>query len=258
MLLIITDDAGFAVPSTFGGVIPTDTMDSARRGRAELHADPFHVALLADARGAHHRAQPPFGGLRRDLGTVDRLSRLQQHHFRGQGDDRADPARQRLQHLVVRQGPQHAGLRGRPVRPLRPVADGHGLPVLLRLRRRRREPVAAEPLPQHDADLSVRRAGRRMEPDHRHGRRRDRLDHRHAPDRPVEALLREIRARAPPTRRTTRRRNGSTRSRRCTSSTTATRRCARRSSRTRRRWASCRRTRRSRPGLRSTSSPGTS
>ena len=27
ILLIITDDAGFAVPSTFGGVIPTDTMD---------------------------------------------------------------------------------------------------------------------------------------------------------------------------------------------------------------------------------------
>jgi arylsulfatase len=27
ILLIITDDAGFAVPSTFGGVIPTPTMD---------------------------------------------------------------------------------------------------------------------------------------------------------------------------------------------------------------------------------------
>src|SRR5690242_3727448 len=27
VLLIMTDDAGFAVPSTFGGVIPTPTMD---------------------------------------------------------------------------------------------------------------------------------------------------------------------------------------------------------------------------------------
>src|SRR5262249_3413831 len=27
VLLIITDDAGFGVPSTFGGVIPTPTMD---------------------------------------------------------------------------------------------------------------------------------------------------------------------------------------------------------------------------------------
>ncbi|HSO79121.1 MAG TPA: sulfatase-like hydrolase/transferase, partial [Chromatiaceae bacterium] len=28
VLLIMTDDAGFGVPSTFGGVIPTPTMDS--------------------------------------------------------------------------------------------------------------------------------------------------------------------------------------------------------------------------------------
>jgi arylsulfatase A-like enzyme len=27
VLLIMTDDAGFGVPSTFGGVIPTPTMD---------------------------------------------------------------------------------------------------------------------------------------------------------------------------------------------------------------------------------------
>ena len=30
VLLIITDDAGFGVPSTFGGVIPTPTMDRIR------------------------------------------------------------------------------------------------------------------------------------------------------------------------------------------------------------------------------------
>ena len=31
VLLIITDDAGFGVPSTFGGVIPTPTMDPSPR-----------------------------------------------------------------------------------------------------------------------------------------------------------------------------------------------------------------------------------
>jgi hypothetical protein len=31
VLLIITDDAGFGVPSTFGGVIPTPTMDRIAR-----------------------------------------------------------------------------------------------------------------------------------------------------------------------------------------------------------------------------------
>ena len=38
VLLIITDDAGFGVPSTFGGVIPTPTMDRlAKEGNARGH-----------------------------------------------------------------------------------------------------------------------------------------------------------------------------------------------------------------------------
>ena len=36
--------------------------------------------MLADAGGAHHRAQPSLGRLRRDLGAGDRLPGLQQHH----------------------------------------------------------------------------------------------------------------------------------------------------------------------------------
>jgi arylsulfatase A-like enzyme len=36
--------------------------------------------VLADARRADHRAQPPLGRLRRDFRAVDRLPRLQQHH----------------------------------------------------------------------------------------------------------------------------------------------------------------------------------
>ena len=36
ILLIMTDDSGFGVPSTFGGVIPTPTMDRHRQGRAAL------------------------------------------------------------------------------------------------------------------------------------------------------------------------------------------------------------------------------
>ena len=46
-----------------------------RQGRAALHAVPFDGALLADAGGADHRPQPPRGGLRRDLGAVDRATR---------------------------------------------------------------------------------------------------------------------------------------------------------------------------------------
>jgi arylsulfatase A-like enzyme len=43
-----------------------------------------------------------------------------------------------------------------PARPGRsPVADRHGLRILLRFRRRRLQPVGAEPVPQHHADLSL-------------------------------------------------------------------------------------------------------
>ena len=139
---------------------------SHRERRPALQPDVLHRALLADARRADHRAQPPLGRLRRDLGAVDRLPRLQQHHRQGQGHDRAHPARQRLRHVLVRQGPQHAGLRGQPGRAVRPVADRHGLRVLLRLCRRRRQSVAAEPVPQHDADLSLRGQGARLESGH--------------------------------------------------------------------------------------------
>ena len=108
-----------------------------RRQRPALHQLQFDGAVLADARGADHRAQSP-------LGRASAWSRSRRpaipgydfdHHPR-QGDDRPDPQGQRLSHVVVRQGPQHAGLPGEPGRAVRPVADRHGLRILLRLHRR--------------------------------------------------------------------------------------------------------------------------
>ena len=84
-----------------------------RRRRPALHQLPLHLAVLADARGADHRAQPPLGRLRRGLRGRDRLPRLQQHHRQGQRHHRPHPAGERLSHLLVRQGPQHADLRRR-------------------------------------------------------------------------------------------------------------------------------------------------
>ncbi len=61
ILLIITDDAGFGVPSTFGGVIPTPTMD--RIARDGLRYNNIHsTALCSPSRAAlitgrnHHSA----------------------------------------------------------------------------------------------------------------------------------------------------------------------------------------------------------
>ncbi len=233
VLLIMTDDVGFGAPSTFGGVIPTPALDRIAKSGPALHAVPFHRPLLADARGAHHRPQPSLGRLRRGLGAVHRLPRLQQHHPQGQGHHRPDPQGQRLRHLVVRQGPQHADLPGQPGRAVRPVAHRHGLRVLLRLRRRRHQPVGAEPVPQHHGHLSLRRQAR-LEPDHRHGRRRHRLAEPAQPDRSRASRSSATTCPAARTRRITRRRNGSTRSTTCTCSTRAGTSSATRSSPTRR------------------------
>jgi arylsulfatase len=61
ILLIITDDAGFGVPSTFGGVIPTDTMDAlAAEGLSFTNI--YSTALCSPTRAAlitgrnHHSA----------------------------------------------------------------------------------------------------------------------------------------------------------------------------------------------------------
>jgi arylsulfatase len=61
VLLIMTDDQGFGAPSTFGGVIPTPTMD--RIARAGLRYTNFHsTSLCSPTRAAivtgrnHHSA----------------------------------------------------------------------------------------------------------------------------------------------------------------------------------------------------------
>ena len=169
VLLIMTDDVGFGAPSTFGGVIPTPALD--RIASSGLRYTQFHsCALCSPTRAAvitgrnHHSAgfgvvseqatgYPGYDSvITRDKATIGRILKDNGYRTSWFGKDHNTPAFQASQD-----------------RPLRPVAHRHGLRVLLRLRRRRHQPVAAQPLPQHDADLPLRRkAG--MEPDHRHGR----------------------------------------------------------------------------------------
>ena len=78
-----------------------------RRQRPALHQLQLDVAVLADARSDDHGTKPSFDGLRGHLRAGDGLSRLQQHHDPGQGDDRQDPQGQWLLDVLVRQGPQH-------------------------------------------------------------------------------------------------------------------------------------------------------
>ncbi len=75
--LIITDDAGFGVPSTFGGVIPTTDNGPHRAKWPALQPGLLHGTVLANPVRAHHWAQSSLGRLWRGLGAIDRLPRLQ-------------------------------------------------------------------------------------------------------------------------------------------------------------------------------------
>ena len=121
VLLIMTDDQGYGVSSTFGGVIPTPALD--RIAKAGLRYTQFHsTALCSPTRAAlitgrnHHSVG--FGVIG-ELGTGF-------PHQPGQCHHRHDPARQRLRHLVVWQESQYTGLSIQRRRTFRSMAGRHG------------------------------------------------------------------------------------------------------------------------------------
>jgi hypothetical protein len=64
VLLIMTDDQGFGAPSTFGGVIPTPTMDRIAAAGLRYTKFPLNIPVLTDAGGNHYGPQPSLGWLR--------------------------------------------------------------------------------------------------------------------------------------------------------------------------------------------------
>ena len=76
ILIILLDDVGFGLPDTFGGPIHTPTLTRIAERGHQLQRLPHHVDLLADARGAADRAQPPARRLRHDRRARGRLGRL--------------------------------------------------------------------------------------------------------------------------------------------------------------------------------------
>ena len=106
----MTDDQGYGVSGTFGGVIPTPTVD--RIAKAGLRYTQFHsTALCSPTRAAlitgrnHHSV---------GFGVIGELSTGYPGYDSIIGPENAtvghDPARQRLRHLLVRQESQHARL----------------------------------------------------------------------------------------------------------------------------------------------------
>jgi arylsulfatase len=91
VLLIMTDDQGYGVSGTFGGVIPTPALD--RVAKTGLRYTQFNsTALCSPTRaGADHRPQSSLGGLRRDYRVVYGLSGLRFRPRSGERHHRHDP-----------------------------------------------------------------------------------------------------------------------------------------------------------------------
>ena len=126
-----------------------------RRGRPAVQPLPCHRAVLADAGRAADRAQQPHRRLRLDRRVRGRVPRLLGHPSAGLRAAASYPAGQRLQHRRVRQMAPDARRAAGSGRAVRPLAERLGLRLLLRLPRRRRQPVG--PVPGGEPE------------DHRHG-----------------------------------------------------------------------------------------
>ncbi len=72
ILLIMTDDQGYGIPSAFGGVVPTPGLDRIARAGLRYH-NSINITLLVDAGGAYNRTQPSRRRVRRHCRAVNRL-----------------------------------------------------------------------------------------------------------------------------------------------------------------------------------------
>ena len=137
VLIILLDDVGFGQASTFGGEINTPTLSRLAEPGHQLQHVPHDVDLLADARRAADRPQPPARRQRHDRRARGGLGRLHRRDPEDLGDDGRSAAALRLQDGGVRQVAQHAGRPDHGDGSVRPLADRARLRLLLRLPRRR-------------------------------------------------------------------------------------------------------------------------
>ena len=191
--------------------------------------------------GPADRAQPPLRGDGRDHRDGHIGAGQQQHPAQGEGADRGNIEAQRVLDRTVRQVPRGSGMGGHPRGPVPPVAHRVGFRALLRVHRRRGQPVLPRALRGHHCGRAAEITRGGLHP-HR-GSRRPR-DHLGAPAEGADAgqaVLHVLRARGHPRPTPRAHRSGRTSTR--ASSTTAGMRCGRGHSSSRRSWAWCRRTR---------------
>ena len=144
VLIVLYDDTGLAAWSPFGGRINMPTLERLADDGLTLLAVAHHRALLADALVLADRAQPPperVGAASPKASTG--FPGLQRPHPAGERDHGRGAARQRLEHLLGRQEPQRAVDESTLGAPKTQLAAAPGLRPLLRLHRRRDQPVVS-------------------------------------------------------------------------------------------------------------------
>ena len=249
VLYIVLDDVGFSAMSCYGGPIETPNIDRIVDDGRPLHAVPHDGAVLADPLVPADRPQPHAQqhGLHHRGG--DRVPERERHDPARERDALRDPRRARLEHLHGRQVAPLPDRRDEPRLDAAQLADRPRLRALVRVPRRRDEPVVSRPRLRQPSGRPAAHARTRATTSPRTSpTRRSSSSATRRRSRPRSRSSSTTR-RAPATRRTTRRRSGSTSSR--ASSTWATRRSASRRSPTRRSSASCPPTRSCRRSTRS-------
>ena len=157
--------------------VPDTDRGKVGRRRAETHPLPHDGSVLAHPPGVADRPQPPFrwhGRRHRDCdwraGLL--LSAAQLDVAAGE-----DAQAERLLHRAVRQVSRSAGLGNEPGRAVRRLADGRRrLRVLLRIHRRRGQPVVPDALRRDHARRAGEDARRGLPPDGGHDGQGDWLD----------------------------------------------------------------------------------
>ena len=151
--------------------VPHADRGAAGRRWPEVQPLPHHGAVRADPAGAAHRPQPPLGRhgqhhRDRHLGAGQQLAAAQ--HQGAAGDD---AQAERLLDRPVRQVPRGAGLADLPDGPVRRLAVGRRrLRDVLRLHRRREQPVRPGAVRRHHAGRAAGHRGGGLPPHRGPGR----------------------------------------------------------------------------------------
>ena len=172
---------------------PDTELHANRRRRRSLQPVPCDGTLFADARGSADRPEQPHGRLRVDRRVRGRIPGLLRDPAARLRAVTTHSSRQRVQHGRVRQVAPDARRPARSGRSARPLAERVGLRLLLRVPRRRCQPMGSVPGREpedHRHRPAVLRRGQSVLLPRRDGRPHDRVAARRARAGCRQAVLR--------------------------------------------------------------------